>query len=312
LENQQVAKSYAQWGDSYWRNVNTEANGYQVTDNKDFSVYKSDGTLNTGNTITVKVAAGQKVSESFQVDAWKENVIAPWALTPDQLASNESLFRYYNQENQYLGTGRNSADATVVKEGTETFSLKISEAGGVALTNNTLNVTIADKSNVLYISPIALDLNGDGIQTIGTEEGVLFDILNTGTAVNTGWISKGDAFLAFDQNHNGTIDNRSELFGGGVGEGFDSLASFDSDGDGVVNANDTMFGDLQLWQDKNSNGFTDAGELSSLSAHGVTALNVNHANTFTEDAQGNILGESSTAIKDGQSIAMVDVYFKLG
>ena len=39
-------------------------------------------------------------------------------------------------------------------------------------------------------------------------------------------------FLAIDRNGNGLIDDRSELFGGAVGEGFGTLASFDSNADG--------------------------------------------------------------------------------
>ena len=91
-------------------------------------------------------------------------------------------------------------------------------------------------------SPIILDLNGDGVQTLGINatDG-RFDLLNTGTAVRSGWISQGDAFLAIDSNGNGSIDDRNELFGGEVGEGFAKLASFDSNGDGQVDQNDARF-----------------------------------------------------------------------
>jgi hypothetical protein len=121
LENQQVAKSFEPYGDIYWRTVNTAGNGYQVTDNRDYTVFKPDGTLNTGKTITVKVAAGQSESEIFKVNAWQENVIAPWALLPAQLQANESLYRFANQENLYIGTAINTPDAKKVQEGAETL-----------------------------------------------------------------------------------------------------------------------------------------------------------------------------------------------
>jgi Calx-beta domain len=313
LENQQIAKSFEVYGDSYWKNVNTAGNGYQITDTKDFTVSKPDGTLNAGNTITVKVAAGQSESEIFKVNAWQENIIAPWALLPDKLQANESLYRFNDQENNYIGTGRNTPDALKVREGNETFSVQITNAGDANVVVDKVDVTINDTSKINYISPIAIDLNGDGVQTISAETGVKFDILNSGQAVQTGWISGEDGFLAYDKNGNGSIDDRSELFGGAVGEGFATLATFDSNGDGVVSDTDESFSKLSLWKDSNINGVTDSGELTSLIDAGIMALNVAHSSDFTTDKQGNILGERSTAIaSNGQTLEVVDVYFKLG
>jgi hypothetical protein len=90
--------------------------------------------------------------------------------------------------------------------------------------------------------PIVLDLNGDGVQTLalGATTGT-FDLMNTGTAVRSGWISADDGFLAMDTNGNGVIDDRSELFGGAVGEGVAKLAQLDTNRDGVVDARDPSF-----------------------------------------------------------------------
>jgi serine-aspartate repeat-containing protein C/D/E len=315
LENQQVAKDFAKWGDVYWRNINTEPNGYQVRDDNDFTVSKSDGSLNTGNTITVTVRAGQQNSDAFKIDAWKENVISPWALLPTQLNANESLYRFFDQENLYIGTGLNSPEASRQREGDETLSVTLTNAGDATVmpADSKVDVTIKDASKINYISPIALDLNGDGVQTISSDAGVKFDILNSGTAVQTGWISGADGFLAIDRNGNGSIDDRSELFGGAVGEGFGTLASFDSNKDGAVDATDDFFTSLGVWRDANVNGVTDAGEFTSLADAGIAKLNTAYSSNFSTDAQGNILGEKSNAITtNGNSIDTVDVYFKLG
>jgi serine-aspartate repeat-containing protein C/D/E len=315
LENQQVAKDFAKWGDIYWKNINTEPNGYQVRDDKDFTVSKSDGSLNTGNTITVTVKAGQQNSDAFKIDAWKENVISPWALLPTQLNANESLYRFFDQENIYIGTGLNSPEASKQREGDETLSVTLTNAGDATVmpADSKVDVTIKDASKINYISPIALDLNGDGVQTISVDAGVKFDILNSGTAVQTGWISGEDGFLAIDRNGNGSIDDRSELFGGAVGEGFGTLASFDSNADGVVDATDEFFTSLGVWRDANVNGVTDAGEFTSLADAGIAKLNTAYSSNFGTDAQGNVLGEKSNAITtNGNSIDTVDVYFKLG
>jgi Ca2+-binding RTX toxin-like protein len=253
----------------------------------DYTVYDAQGKLNTGNTIVVKVAAGQTVSDQFMVQSWKENVTVDLDYAGPK----------------YTGTA---------VEGTENLSLKIVDGAGTTVTNDTVNVSIADGSHYTYVSPIALDLNGDGVKTLSIDQGVQFDLLNTGNKVVTGWLSGQDGFLAVDANGNGQIDDRSELFGGGVGEGFAALATFDSNGDGVVNASDSLFGSLSIWQDANEDGLTDNGELKSLSAYGISGLNTAYSNSFSTDAQGNILGETSSAITaKGQSIDMIDVYFKV-
>jgi serine-aspartate repeat-containing protein C/D/E len=157
-----------------------------------------------------------------------------------------------------------------------------------------------------------LTLNGDGIRTtaLGETEGT-FDLLNTGNAIRSGWISASDAFLAVDRNGNGKIDDRSELFGGAIGEGFAQLESFDSNGDGVVNNQDAGFGELLLWQDKNSNHGTDAGELKSLKAAGIGSLNTGYQ-AIPQMQNGNLLLERSLATwTDGRTMEMVDVYFRV-
>ena len=121
-----------------------------------------------------------------------------------------------------------------------------------------------------------------------------------------------DALLAVDNNGNGQIDDRSELFGGDVGEGFAKLGTFDSNDDGLVNADDADFGLLQVWQDANENGVTDEGELIALESTSIAALNTDYTNVFEMDARGNIHGETSSAtLRDGSNIDMVDVYFQV-
>ena len=160
-------------------------------------------------------------------------------------------------------------------------------------------------------TPLVLDLNGDGVQTLSIDEGVEFDILDTGAKVQTGWVSGEDALLAVDDG-NGKIESRSELFGGEVGEGFAKLADYDSNGDGFVDAGDADFGDLQVWQDANENGVTDEGELVDLESAGVASLSTDFENVFNTDAQGNVLGEySSATLADGSAIDLVDVYFEV-
>ena len=198
---------------------------------------------------------------------------------------------------------------------TGTFTLQVTATATETANGTRQSTSLPLTVSVLptnLASPIILDLNGDGVQTldINATNG-RFDLLNTGNAVRSGWISQGDAFLAIDTNGNDIIDDRSELFGGEVGEGFAKLASFDSNGDGQVDKNDTRFSELRLWQDRDSDHQTDAGELQSLIDARIAALSVSYQ-IRAEQQNGNWVLERSTATTaDGRSIEMADAYFQV-
>ena len=62
-------------------------------------------------------------------------------------------------------------------------------------------------------SPLALDLDGDGVETTTVESGVYFDHDDNGFAEKSGWVGKDDGLLVRDINNNGLIDDGTELFG---------------------------------------------------------------------------------------------------
>jgi len=171
-----------------------------------------------------------------------------------------------------------------------------------------LRIQVASRS----VTPIVIDLNGDGIQTTGRESSAgTFDLLGSGDAVRSGWISAEDGFLALDANGNGRIDDISELFGGITrGDGFVSLAALDSNGDGLVDALDERFGELLVWQDANGDHQSQETELHGLQSLGIESLETGYRSTATLDAFGNLLGETGTArMRDGTLVQMSDVYF---
>ena len=119
------------------------------------------------------------------------------------------------------------------------------------------------------VDPIILDLDGDGFSFSDIATGASFDINADGNLDRVAWNTSGDGILAMDLDHDGVIDDGSEIFtpdfaGGGFATGADALASLDSNGDGVVDALDEAFSDLLIWQDADADGVSDEGELSSL------------------------------------------------
>ncbi len=140
-----------------------------------------------------------------------------------------------------------------------------------------------------FPSPLILDLNGDGVtSTFIYDTKSYFDLDNDGLKERTGWVQSGDGLLVLDKNSNGIIDNGNELFGNytkdvtGVYDdnGFDALSQYDTNNDGIIDSSDDVYSVLQIWQDANSDGVTDAGELHSLSELGVASINLSSSSLF--------------------------------
>ena len=111
-------------------------------------------------------------------------------------------------------------------------------------------------------SPLVVDLDGDGVETVTAEGGVYFDHDANGFKENSGWVGQDDGILVRDINGNGTIDNGTELFGNNSvlssGEkavnGFGALKDLDDNNDGIFDRNDKAWNEVKIWQDKNFNG----------------------------------------------------------
>jgi hypothetical protein len=148
-------------------------------------------------------------------------------------------------------------------------------------------------------TPITLNLGLGSYELTNAAEGVNFDLDGTGIPVHTAWIPafSDEAFLVLDRNSNGVIDDGTELFGsvtplssgGRASNGFQALASYDSDGNGIIDSHDPIFARLLLWFDRDHDGKTEPGELIPLSELGVTSLGLDVHWVGRRDRNGNVL-----------------------
>lgn len=169
-------------------------------------------------------------------------------------------------------------------------------------------------------SPLILDLNRDGVVgTTALKDGIYFDHDGSGYKEKTGWVSQQDGLLVLDKNHNQNIESGQELFGNYTTlnngllalNGFDALAEYDLNQDGVIDASDAIYSQLKIWQDNNQNGQVDQGELKSLQEQGIQQINLSYTQENDVDAQGNIHKQLGKFIwSDGTEGKIDDVWFK--
>ncbi len=152
-----------------------------------------------------------------------------------------------------------------------------------------------------YNSPIVLDFSGsEQLQTQSVlSSHTFFDIDADGQKDHTGWIFAQDGFLAMDRNHNGLIDDSSELFGErtaykNYANGYLPLAELDSANKGYVDASDEDFDKLLVWFDVNSDGISQSWELHTLEQLHITRIDTSYQalEDKTEDWENKVLFRS--------------------
>lgn len=148
-------------------------------------------------------------------------------------------------------------------------------------------------------TPIVIDTQNQGFHLTNMQGGVRFTFDRD--LLQTSWTDQhySNAWLVLDRNHNGTIDDASELFGELTPQpdndhpnGFKALAVFDDprnggNGNGRIDPGDAVWSSLRLWVDRNHNGISEPSELIPLSEAGIFAIGLDYALSERVDEFGN-------------------------
>lgn len=171
-------------------------------------------------------------------------------------------------------------------------------------------------------SPLVLDLSSGGTGlTLSAESGagsVLWDF-GTNFLHQSGWVTGTTGLLCVDPTGTGVI-TQADLFGteppngianGQAANGFEALAAFDSNHDGVINSSDANFNELRVWVpsvNADAVATPGAGELYTLAQLGITSISLDYISGNYE-INGNPIEQQSTFVINGNSQTIADAWF---
>ena len=127
--------------------------------------------------------------------------------------------------------------------------------------NNQVEQGIIDNAmRNIRLDPIVIDLDGDGVELVGLDKSSAFvDVDKDDYRENTGWAHQDDGILAIDLDGSGDVNDAAEFqFAGETNTDDTDMEAFralyDSNDDGVFDANDSDWHKAGIWRDLNQNG----------------------------------------------------------
>lgn len=141
--------------------------------------------------------------------------------------------------------------------------------------------------DALSIDPLVINFDGQGAQLSQTR--FAFDLDSDGTPDQIAMLRPGSGMLVLDRNGDGIVNDGSELFGPGTGQGFAELARFDEDGNRFIDEGDSIYHQLRIWT-MNEDGST---QLVALGDKNIGAIFLGHVSTpfQLKDDNNQSLGE---------------------
>ncbi|WP_236869955.1 hypothetical protein [Candidatus Bandiella numerosa] len=198
---------------------------------------------------------------------------------------------------------------------------KPSETGGINIPDSSRTITSLDDV------PTGISFKIEAYVPIGItfEEGKEIELISlkgsntyfeyNGVISKTSWVSKNDGILFYNYNDNIKYADHKNIvmteWSKDAKTDFDAvLEVFDTNKDKIFDDKDDKFKDFYIWQDKNSNGSVEDGELRSLKDLGIKAFNFNDSKIASNEQQEQgILNVATTEWDDGKVTGIYDLVF---
>lgn len=207
-------------------------------------------------------------------------------------------------------------DGSIRLENAPTLRIKSANAGQ-------LNCPQPRDPLVIYFPKSKNDIQANLTMT-APSQGIEFDIHGSSAGYQKqkiAWLAQcTECYFLVKPNSSAAVLGIDELFGdstkgpdGALAEdGFAALKKYDTNSDSVIDAQDTIFSNLKLWNDANRNGIADSGELLALSEKKIISISLNYNPHFREvDQYGNEIRYKSAVLTQGEELGIVfDLWFQ--
>lgn len=186
---------------------------------------------------------------------------------------NNGVGLVYQQSMSYFETEASTFNAEGIintKDGQQiSFSVSLAMSRSFYMeTNMTLRTGDAAKTDplILNFADNAAELSSTTFQ---------FDIDANGSLDQIATLKSNSGMLALDKNQDGKINDGSELFGPITGNGFAELAAYDEDKNQFIDAADSIYKQLRIWQ-RHVDG---SQQLLALGDKNIGAIYLGHVTT---------------------------------
>ena len=193
----------------------------------------------------------------------------------------------------------------------------VSASNATIYEGNTSTVTVNGTGDTIVhlgVAPIVFDLNGDGLELTPVGASDIITTASNGALTRLGWVGPTDGILVTDRSGNGQYNSVQDISFtqdlAGAQTDLEGLAGWDTNGDGVINAQDAGWSKLKIWVDSNGDGVVESGELYSLAQLGITSINLTRTLTGVDPTDTSDSYDSATSTftrSDGSTGTTYDV-----
>ena|GEM_PF-328494 len=166
-------------------------------------------------------------------------------------------------------------------------------------------------TSLRFVTPIAIPLHdGAGLSDLVNKNArVIFDADGSGIQRRWTWITPNAGWLVHAPHGSRPISSALQMFGNVTfwlfwENGYQALQALDDNGDAILNGRELE--DLAIWQDSNSNGKAESGEVRPLAEWGIVSLSYEHK-TMQDNLDCAAYSTYGVMLADGRTRPTYDV-----